>query len=68
MSPGSHCWVGLEEWFSTCGPWTSRIRVIWEIVRNADFQVQPRQTGSETQKVGLSDICLINLIGDSDAR
>ena len=32
----------LEQWFSTCGPWTISSSITWELVRNENYQALPQ--------------------------
>lgn len=50
--------VGLEQRFSYCSPWTSRIHITWKLARNAGSLAHPRPPESEALRVGPSHLCL----------
>lgn len=48
----------LYKWFSNCGPWTSTISIIWELVRNLILMPLSWPNESKTFVVGPSNLCL----------
>lgn len=47
----------LHHGFSMCDPWTSSISIIWEFVRNANFQTSLRMCWIRNSGEGLRNLC-----------
>ena len=70
VSYGHLRWLFLGHCFSRSGPWTRNISIIWELVRNVNYNAPPpsqiywiRNSG-----MGPSNLCFNKPPADSDAR
>lgn len=61
-------WFYIVQWFSNCGPWTSNIRISWELVRNAYSNLTPHLLNQRLRRWDLATWVLINPPDDYDSR
>lgn len=61
-------WFYIMQWFSNCGPWTSNIRISWELVRNAYSNLTPHLLNQRLGRWDLATWVLINPPDDYDSR
>lgn len=56
----------VRHWFSACGPWTSDMRIIWELIRKQILTSHPGSTESKTLGWGPAIWVPAILMGASD--
>lgn len=61
-------WFYIMQWFSNCGPWTSNIRISWELDRNAYSNLTPHLLNQRLGRWDLATWVLINPPDDYDSR